>query len=154
MVSVPPQAIDSGFTVSQIAIPHTVNGYIAFRQRYNTGVWSTWKKAGYGLTATDTGALPITGGTLTGDIKSYGGNSFVIGSDSTREFRIRQNGTEFELGRYVDGTLAYACMAVRPTSFDMVFRCANPSSDVRFENGKMIYGETAEGVALHLLVSH
>lgn len=192
MVFVPPQATVSGYVASQIAIPHSVNGFITFRQRFNSGVWSAWKKIGYGLTADDVGAvaedgaaskvanaltislngasqgdydgsskksinvtatsvgaLPINGGTLTGDVKSYDGNSFIVGSDSTREFRIRQNGTEFELGRYVDGALAYACMAVRPTSFDMVFRCANPSSDVRFENGKMIYGETAEGVALY-----
>ena len=123
----------------------TTTGFTNGHYLYN----NNGKVAAKAITPASIGAVASGGGTLTGDMKAYGGTAFIVGSDSTREFRIRQNGTEFELGRYVDGTLAYACMAVRPTSFDMVFRCANPSSDVRFENGKMIYGETAEGVALY-----
>lgn len=150
------QKLGSGLTADDVgavakdgAASKVANALTISLNGASQGDYDGSSKKSINVTATSVGALPITGGTLTGDMKAYGGTAFIVGSDSTREFRIRQNGTEFELGRYVDGTLAYACMAVRPTSFDMVFRCANPSGDVRYENGKMIYGETAEGVALY-----
>ena len=57
-------------------------GFSVYRIKYNENTgWTTWKKTGSSLTASDVNALPITGGTLTGDVKSYDGNSFIVESD-------------------------------------------------------------------------
>lgn len=67
---------------TQIAIPYGVgsnNGRMAFRSRYQD-VWNPWEyiyTTRYKPTATDVGALPITGGTITGTL-GIGSGKFLM----------------------------------------------------------------------------